>query len=189
MMRELMNAYVAKLKGLILRAVVSRVDEGHRFRLLQLQILADDEDDEVEHVEPYGYSARPVDADADGSPESIIAALSASADQNVALVVADRRYRPQNLQPGEVVMYDASGQVVKLMADRIEIDGAGNEIHLGAGATKGVNREGDNVLSNGAIDAPFFAWVTAVALATSTTAPTSLTSRTQAGSSIVKAVD
>jgi len=192
------DSYIAKMKSMLLRGVVQRVNESTLMRELQLKILADDDDDGVEHYDPFGFSARPVEPNAAGAAEAIVAALGADPSHNVVLVVADRRFRPTDLEEGEVVLYDDGGAYVKL-SKSVFTDLAGQKgvaikggdfVAIGDGEAPASSylacaRATDSVRSTIAEDTAFWTWVNAVALATSTTPPTKLDAVITDGSSKV----
>lgn len=112
------------LFSLVSRAVVHLVDATKKMQSLQPEVLKDEVRDDVEHFEPYGFTAHPFAAS-----EAIVLNVGASADHSVAIVVGDRRYRLTGLAEGAVAMYDDQGQVVLIDRDNITIEAkAGNSI-------------------------------------------------------------
>lgn len=176
------------VRGLVGRALLTLIDDAKRMQSVQIQTVGEEVTSGVERFQNYGLTSVPRLPDADGKgPEAIVLAVDGDRSHEVVIVVDDRRYRLKGLASGEVAVYDDLGQFVHLTRTGIVVSAP--DIKLGAGATKGVNRAGDATTSSATEDATFWTWVTAVATATSTTAPTSLTGKTGAGSSVVKAVD
>lgn len=113
------------VQNLFSRGVVSAVNAALKMQTVQIQLLDEEGKDNVEHFEPYGYTAHPL-------PGAEVAAGFIDGDRShgIVLVVADRRYRLVGLAAGEVAIYDDQGQKVHLTRDGIVIDGAGLPILL-----------------------------------------------------------
>ena len=111
------------LHNMIARAVITTVDSVKKCQSVGLKMLAGDQKQHVEHLEPYGFTSAPKDG-AEG------VALFPSGDRShcVVVVVADRRYRMKGLQRGEVALYDDLGQSVVLTRTGIVVNGAGKPI-------------------------------------------------------------
>lgn len=127
------------------RAVVAGMKEDSGLRRLNLKILADEVKDGVEHFEPYGYSSRPLTG-----AEALVVALGGNRDHVIGAVVTDRRHRPKNLEPGEVVIFDDQGQEVRITRGHIEVKAPkvvvlSDDVHLGAEGGPKVARIGDRV--------------------------------------------
>lgn len=65
--------------------------------------------DDAEHVEPYGFTSRPL-----AGAEAVVLTTGASAEHPVAIVVGDRRYRLVPDTAGDVVLYDHRGSRIDL---------------------------------------------------------------------------
>lgn len=89
------------------RATVTLSDSTDHIQRLQLAGLGDEVLDSIEHIEPYGYTSRPLDG-----AEAIVANLFGNRDHAVALLVGDRRFRLKNLQKGEVALWTDEGDVI-----------------------------------------------------------------------------
>lgn len=113
------------LQNLFSRGVVSAVNAALKMQVVQVQLLAGEGKDSVEHFEPYGYTAHPL-----SGAEAAVGFVEGDRSHGIALVVADRRYRLTGLEAGEVAIYDDQGQKVHLTRDGIVIDGAGLPILL-----------------------------------------------------------
>ena len=107
-----------RVRLMIGRAVLNLVNDAGGLQTLQLSGLADETRDEVERVQNYGMSSVPLDG-----ATVIMVAVAGVRDHLVAVAVDDPRYRPQNLQPGEVCIYTDEGDRILLKRGRIiEID-------------------------------------------------------------------
>lgn len=98
---------------------------SYKMRTVQAIFPGDTIVDDVEHMEPYGYSSEPFP---DGFTDVIAVFTGEDLSTGVILNVADRRYRIADMSPGEVVLYDYKGRKVYLKSDGIEIDGASDPI-------------------------------------------------------------
>lgn len=107
------------------RGVVTLTDDSPQLRTLQLQALADETLDDVEHHEPYGFSSHP-----HPKAEAIVLSLGGERQNAVVPVVSDRRYRPTGLQRGEVILFtdeDEAGAPFRVIFRR----GRRLELHAG----------------------------------------------------------
>ncbi len=120
------------LHGLVARGVVIMANATRKMQELQLALLDGETSDQVEHFEPYGFTSRP-------HPGAEAVALHVGGDRAhcVAVVVADRRFRLQSLQAGEVALFTDEGD--SLVFKR------GGEIHI----TSGTVRTSGTVIAEG----------------------------------------
>lgn len=122
------------LQNLFSRGVVSAVNAALKMQTVQIQLLAGEGKDAVEHFEPYGYTAHPLQG-----AEAAIGFVEGDRSHGIALVVADRRYRLLGLKTGEVAIYDDQGQKVHLTRDgilvhttkRVRVEAEDIELHAG----------------------------------------------------------
>lgn len=89
-----------------------------KMRELQCEFLAGEVRDQLEHVEPYGFTSEPL---ADGKPEAFALFFDGNRSNGIVFCVADRRYRITNMKAGEVAIYDDQGQQVYFMRDQLLI--------------------------------------------------------------------
>lgn len=111
-MRELAQ----RLFGLIGRGRITRANPAPDQQLLQLVLTADELKDEMEHAEPFGFTACPKDG-----AEAITLFLGGDRSNGVVISVSDRRCRVRDLKPGESAVYNAAGHTIVLYEDRIEV--------------------------------------------------------------------
>lgn len=150
----MMRALEGRLRGMISRAIVRLVDDARQEQELQLELLADEGQDAVERIQPYGLTSHP-----HPGAEAIVGCVGGLRSHMVALVVGDRRYRLTGLQAGEVALFDDLGNRIKLGRDRIDITGMAeititaprvkvisNDIRLGGDGGAKVARVGDQVV-------------------------------------------
>jgi phage baseplate assembly protein V len=110
------RAMAARIQATVRRCVVAGVDDDKSCQALQIELLADETLDEVEHFQPYGFTARPF-----AGAEAVALGVGGLRSHTIVLGVGDRRYRLTSLQEGEVAMHDDQGQVVHLTRDGIRI--------------------------------------------------------------------
>jgi phage baseplate assembly protein V len=115
----------SRFENLLSRGVVTLADSTKKLQALQVRLLASEVKDDVEHVEPYGFTAAP-------HPGAEAVALFVEGDRSHGLIisVADRRYRVRGLAAGEVAIYDDQGASVTLTRAGIVIDGGGRDVTL-----------------------------------------------------------
>lgn len=115
------NRLLAPLKRrvqlLVTRSVVRLVDPAAMLQQLQVEALANEVLDQVEHWEPYGYTSRP-----HPGAEALLLSLGGRRGHTVAVNVADRRFRLKNLKPGEVALYDDLGNVIVFERDQVRVE-------------------------------------------------------------------
>ncbi|ENA1760928.1 phage baseplate assembly protein [Yersinia ruckeri] len=105
------------LSNMLVRAVVRRLDSSSKNQMLQIQMIADESKDNIEHLEPYGFTSA-----AHVGAEAFAAFPDGDRSHGVVLVVADRRYRIKGLESGEVAIYSDEGDSIILKR--------GNQIEL-----------------------------------------------------------
>jgi phage baseplate assembly protein V len=109
-----------RVVNMISRAVVVLVNDVLKGQALQVQTSATDYCDNVERLQNYGFSSVPLPG-----AEAIVLHVGATADHPVAVVVDDRRTRPTALLPGDVVVWDTTGQRIHLTAARVVVQATG----------------------------------------------------------------
>lgn len=100
-----------RLRNLVARGRVLAANSLGKIQRLQLRLK-----DNVEHFEPFGLTGKPMPG-----AEHITLFLDGDRSHGVTIVVADRRYRLQGLQDGEVALHNAHGHMVVLGKDYMEL--------------------------------------------------------------------
>lgn len=111
------------ISNLLARAVVRGLNTATRCQMLQIEMAGGEGKSDIEHMEPYGFTAAPI-----AGAEAVAAYFDGDRSHGVVLVVADRRYRIKELVSGEVAVYDDLGQSVTLTRSGIVVNGAGKPI-------------------------------------------------------------
>ncbi|WP_254309085.1 phage baseplate assembly protein V [Rahnella aceris] len=108
-----MKALSRSVTNMISRAVVTGVNAAKKCQALQVELMADEPKDDVEHLEPYGFTSAP-------QLEAEAIALFPDGDRShgVIIMVSDRRYRVTGLRNGEVCIYTDEGDTITLKRGR-----------------------------------------------------------------------
>ncbi|EQB0736160.1 phage baseplate assembly protein V [Klebsiella oxytoca] len=108
-----------RLRLMVDRALVRIVTDSLGRQNLQVQSLADENDDDVERFQNYGFSSVPPP----GS-EAIVVAVGGRRGGMVAIAVEDKGSRPRGGEEGDVILYHQEGQIIRLKKNGvIEITG------------------------------------------------------------------
>ena len=96
---------VHRIKLAVSRGKVRLVYKGNKYKTqrLQVELLAGELSDGMEHFEPYGFTASPV-----LGAEALVQFLGGNRAHGIAGVVSDGRSRPRTLSEGEVAIYHCS---------------------------------------------------------------------------------
>jgi len=129
MFGELIDRYTEDLKGRVRLAVgrclLTMINDAGPVQVVQCGLLADEPQDDLEHVQHYGYASHP-----HAGAEGVALFVGGNRDHGVVIATNDRRYRLRSLASGEVALYDDLDHVILLGRDGIKIDGAGQVITL-----------------------------------------------------------
>lgn len=115
-----------RLRLLISRGVVSLVNDSLKLQEVQVSLLGDSPA-WAERFQQYGYTSHPLPG-----AEAVVASVSGARAHLVALSVDDRRYRPQNLEAGEVCLYTDEGDEIRFKRGRVISVTAGAELEVNA---------------------------------------------------------
>lgn len=121
------------LMNLLVRGTVVMVNAAKKLQTLQLRITAGEIKDGAEHFEPYGFTSNPL-----AGAEALTFFLGGDRSHAVVLVVADRRYRIQQLKPGEVAIYTDEGDRIHLKRGRV-IDIETETLNIKAGTAVNID--------------------------------------------------
>jgi phage baseplate assembly protein V len=144
-----MKRFIAPLHRRVMLAIgrgtLGPVNDADGLQRSQVTLLAGEVRDNVERIQPYGFSAVPL-----AGADVLVVCVGGNRDHPVIIGADDRRYRPTGMQPGDVCIYShQSGHKITLKADRtIEIEG--DEITI-KGDTK-ITLEAPLVEVTGALD-------------------------------------
>lgn len=131
MIDNAMAPFKRRVRTMVMRAIVELVDASKKTQAVQVSRAEDLLDDEVEHFQPFGFSAVPKK-----DAEAIVLLPGASADNAVVVVIDDKRYRPTSLAEGESCMY-----VIKNNAGVIRVHCLANgDVKLGTNPSNKLSR-------------------------------------------------
>lgn len=101
------------MAGALARGVVVLANSARMLQSLQLRITAGEFKDDMEHLEPYGYTSCP-----HPGAEALVGFLG-DRSHGAVIMVADRRFRLKGLKPGEVGMYTDEGDYLVFKRGRV----------------------------------------------------------------------
>lgn len=108
------------------KGVVTQVDGlNKKLQTCQVDGVANETLDNVEHFQQYGFCSSPVDIDSDGKGCEVVLADVSSSDMSTIIATDDRRYSPTTQKKGDVVLYskfDTPGNTTENATHRISLD-------------------------------------------------------------------
>lgn len=132
------------MRNILARGLVALGNSASKLQSLQLRLLAGEVKDNVEHLEPYGFTACPL-----AGAEALAGFIGGDRSHAVVIVVADRRFRLQGLKSGEVALYTDEGDFIHFKRGRvIDIE----TVTLNVKATDSVNFDTPLITSTGRIE-------------------------------------
>lgn len=100
------------------RGELKSVNNSKNTARCQGEFLKDELISDIEKMEDYGFTSNP-----EAGSQIVAIFVDGNREQGLVIRSHDRRYRPTDLQPGEVCMYHKSGSRVLMKADgSIEVD-------------------------------------------------------------------
>lgn len=142
-----------RLRLMIGRAIVNLINDAALAQELQVDLLADETQDNVERFQDYGFTSHP-----HPGAEALTACPGGLRSHAIVIAVEDRRFRLTGLQQGEVAMYDDLGNVILLGREAVEVTGVtkvkvtapqvlveSDDVQLGGAGGNAVARVGDDV--------------------------------------------
>lgn len=117
MMQRMMGPAARRIQNMLARGTVALSNAAAKMQTLQVRLLADETLDGIEHFEPYGFTSRPQQG-----AEVLTLSVDGDRSHTVVIVAADRRYRIEGLEEGEVAIHDdGSSSIVLKRGGIIEI--------------------------------------------------------------------
>lgn len=114
------------ISNLLTRATITALNTASKCQMLQIQLMPNEPKENVEHMEPYGFTSAP-----QNGAEGFALFPDGDRSHGVILVVADRRYRIKGLQAGEVAIYSDEGDSITLKrGNKIEIQTKNLEVNM-----------------------------------------------------------
>lgn len=149
-LRALVRPLQTRIMGIVSRAVVNLSDDSKGRQTVQASVLAGEVRTGVERFQEYGFRSRPLDPSDDGACEAVVLFPGGTRSHGLAVACDDRRFRPAPLGKGEVALYTAEGDAVRLEAgrrvllegDELVVQFAGTTLTIDAGGVS-VSTPGD----------------------------------------------
>jgi phage baseplate assembly protein V len=107
-----LRGLMGRINTLISRAILNRVDSAPGVQNLQVEALADEVMDGVEHVEPYGFTSVPLEG-----AEGVVLNVAGQRGACVAINFHNRQFRLKDLGAGEVALYTHEGDKLVFSKD------------------------------------------------------------------------
>jgi len=110
---------------------VTVVDDAGDLQLLQVTEGAigtgrgDRVTDQVRRVTEFGFSSSPP-----LGAEVVVIRRNGERAQSIAIATSHRPSRPRDLSPGDVVVYDVRGRMIRLTEEGIEVEAAGGPVTI-----------------------------------------------------------
>lgn len=112
-------AVTRRVRLMVDRGLVRIVKDSLGRQNLQVQSLADENNDDVERFQNYGFSSVPP-----AGSEAIVVAVGGRRGGMVAIAVEDKGSRPRGGKEGDVILYHQEGHIIRLKENGvIEITG------------------------------------------------------------------
>jgi phage baseplate assembly protein V len=111
----------------VTRATLEKTNDDLKMQEGDFKLLHDEQSTEIEHIHPYGFTARPKSPSEEGGKKRkaeavVIFPNGGTRSHGIALVVGDRRYRLKSMKEGEVALHDDQGQKVHLTRDGMVLE-------------------------------------------------------------------
>lgn len=106
-MKAALRGIERSITNLLARAVVTGLNTASKCQMLTIDLLAGEPKENVEHLEPYGFTSAP-----QNGAEGFALFPDGDRSHGVILMVADRRYRIKGLKAGEVAIYTDEGDSI-----------------------------------------------------------------------------
>ena len=173
------NPWRRRIMGIVRRLTVSGSTDALGLQRLAIETLKDVAQNDVERVQNYGFTSRPLDG-----AEGVVIYMAGNQDHGVVIAVDDARYRIKSMEKGEVAIYTDEGDRIHLRRNN-EIEIVTGKLNIFAEAEVNietvkatVNASGDVELNaaNAKVTAPTKAEITAPSV--DITAPTGVTMTT-----------
>lgn len=115
-----------RVRLLVSRGVLKLVDDSLKLQGVQVALLGG-EPAWAERFQEYGFTCHP-----HPGAEAVVASVGGARAHLVVLSVDDRRYRPKNLQAGEVCLYTDEGDEIRFKRGKIIAVKAGSKLEVTA---------------------------------------------------------
>jgi phage baseplate assembly protein V len=133
-MDRIIKVVKRKIFLLLGRALLTAINGSAPVQTVQVTGLHGEIISDVEHIQPYGFTAKPT-----AGKDVFMAFINGNRDQGVALFVMDRVNRPTTLSDDDSMVWTVGGQQVWLKnKGNIVIDAAGKKVEVNGDADNAV---------------------------------------------------
>jgi len=108
-----LNNIILSIRRLFSLGVVRRDSVKNKVRFLQVELDQNLTLDDIEHLEPFGFTSRVFDG-----ADAVIISQGGNRGKSICLMTADRRYRI-DIEKGESAIYNSHGDKVLMRKDRV----------------------------------------------------------------------
>ena len=109
--QSLSGRLTGRLQTLLRRGLLTRVKYADNVRLIQVKTTAGQPLDDIEHIEPFGFTSHPK-----AGAEAVVLAFGGNSSHTIGLVVGDRRFR-MVIDEGDVAVYNSNADYLHLKAN------------------------------------------------------------------------
>lgn len=103
-LNRLLEPLRRRIATMVGRCILHAVNAGTGIQTVQVQVLADEVMDGVEHMEPYGFTSHPL-----SGAEGVLLNVAGQRGAAVAVCLGNRAFRLKELLAGEVALYTDEG--------------------------------------------------------------------------------
>lgn len=115
-LNRMLGPLARRIGNMLARGTLAAVNADSKMQGVQVRLLAGEVKDNIEHVEPYGFTSNP-----NSGAEAFALFFDGDRSHGVVVCLADRRYRLTGLKTGEMAIHDDQGQKVHLTREGIVI--------------------------------------------------------------------
>lgn len=114
--KNLVAPLARSVRLMLTRGEITLTDASKETQVVQVKGLDGELLGEAQYPQHWGFTSRPLKGSS-----GILAALFGARSQTVVLASFDARWRPKDLEEGEVCLFDDKGQRIYLRRDKIEV--------------------------------------------------------------------
>jgi phage baseplate assembly protein V len=99
----------------IIRALITRIKSSTLMQTVQAVLNDSDLKDDIEHLEPYGFTAHAPGGD---ERDGVVVCVDGDTSHSIMICIANRKFRLKNLKEGEVALYTDEGDKIHFKRGR-----------------------------------------------------------------------
>ena len=112
----LVRRLATAVRMIVCRGKITALTVGKGIRFVQVKLGSNETTDNIPLVQHYGFASMP-----DPGCHAVVVFLNGERKEGAAIATNDLRYLPENLQQGDVVIYDKWGNAIHLSQTGISI--------------------------------------------------------------------